>query len=346
VTSGAAHTFPTDFTASGDNSCSSAVSPYISNCSYDGAGAALRWMYGALNARNNGTLGGSVVAFDQSAFVASGQGMDVTGYLYVPAACAPGGATVCKLHVALHGCLQSYSNIQMQFVNNTGYNRWADTNAIVVLYPQARPDNTAHATWASGSLANPNGCWDWIGWYGSNADQHGGVQMAAIVGMVNRITSGYTGGGGATVPAAPTGLAVTGVTSSSVSLSWNASPGASSYSVYRGSTRVGSGVTSTSYTDPGLSPSTTYGYSVTAVNSAGESSHSSTVSATTSGGYVATCYTSSNYAHVTAGRAHDSGGYALANGSNQNLGLDNVFYVNTLEETAPNYYVVNNGVCP
>jgi poly(3-hydroxybutyrate) depolymerase len=348
VTSGAAHTFPTDFTASGDNSCSSAVSPYISNCSYDGAGAALTWMYGALNARNNGTLGGSVVAFDQSAFVASGQGMDVTGYLYVPAACAPGRATVCKLHVALHGCLQSYSNIQMQFVNNTGYNRWADTNAIVVLYPQARPDNTAHATWASGSLANPNGCWDWIGWYGSNADQHGGVQMAAIVGMVNRITSGYTGGGGggATVPAAPTGLAVTGVTSSSVSLSWNASPGASSYSVYRGSTRVGSGVISTSYTDPGLSPSTTYGYSVTAVNSAGESSHSSTVSATTSGGYVATCYTSSNYAHVTAGRAHDSGGYALANGSNQNLGLDNVFYVNTLEETAPNYYVVNNGVCP
>ncbi|HEY6910396.1 MAG TPA: fibronectin type III domain-containing protein, partial [Myxococcales bacterium] len=109
---------------------------------------------------------------------------------------------------------------------------------------------------------------------------------------------------------------------------------------------VGSGVTSTSYTDSGLSPSTTYSYSVTAVNSAGESSHSSTVSATTSGGYVATCYTSSNYAHVTAGRAHDSGGYALANGSNQNMGLDNVFYVNTLEETAPNYYVVNNGVCP
>ncbi|HEY6909567.1 MAG TPA: PHB depolymerase family esterase, partial [Myxococcales bacterium] len=284
TTSGAAHTFPTDFTATGDNSCSSAVSPYISNCGYDGAGAALRWMYGALNARNNGALGGSVVPFDQTAFV-SGNGMDATGYLYVPAACAPGGTTVCKLHVALHGCLQSYSNIQMQFVNNTGYNKWADTNAIVILYPQAKPDNAAHATWASGSLANPNGCWDWIGWYGSNADQHGGVQMAAIVAMVNRITSGFAGGGsgGNTVPAAPTGLAVTGVTSSSASLSWSSSPGATSYSVYRGSTRVGSGVTSTSYTDSGLSPSTTYSYSVTAVNSAGESSHSSTVSATTSG---------------------------------------------------------------
>jgi poly(3-hydroxybutyrate) depolymerase len=49
---------------------------------------------------------------------------------------------------------------------------------------------------------------------------------------------------------------------------------------------------------------------------------------------------------VTAGRAHDSGGYALANGSNQNMGLDNVYYTNTLEETAPNYYIINNGVCP
>ena len=347
ATSGAAHTFPTDFTASGDNSCGTAVSPYISNCGYDGAGAALQWMYGTLNARNNGTLGGTVVAFDQTAWVASGKGMDTVGYLYVPAACAPGGSTVCRLHVALHGCLQSYSNIQMRFVNDTGYNRWADSNGIIVLYPQAKPDNTAHATWASGSLANPNGCWDWIGWYGSNADQHGGVHIAAIVGMVNRITSGYGGGGGgATVPAAPAGLTVTGVTSSSVSLSWTASSGASSYSVYRGATRVGSGVTSTSYTDSGLSPSTSYSYSVTAVNGAGESSHSSTVSATTSGGYVATCYTSSNYAHVTAGRAHDGGGYALANGSNQNMGLDNVFYTNTLEETAPNYYIINNGVCP
>jgi hypothetical protein len=23
-------------------------------------------------------------------------------------------------------------------------------------------------------LPNPNACWDWVGWYGSNADQKGG----------------------------------------------------------------------------------------------------------------------------------------------------------------------------
>ncbi|HEX3549839.1 MAG TPA: hypothetical protein VHT53_05655 [Candidatus Elarobacter sp.] len=56
------------------------------------------------------------------------------------------------------------------------------------------------------------------------------------------------------------------------------------------------------------------------------------------------CYTASNYAQVQAGRAHDSIGYALANGSNQNMGLDNVFYQTTLKQTGPNYYVI--GTCP
>lgn len=122
-TSGAVHTFPTDFSGSGDNSCSSSGSPYISNCNYDGAGAALNWLYGSLNAKNTGTLSGSVVSFDQTGnYVASG--MDSTGYLYVPASCQ-GGSTVCKLHVALHGCLQGYSEIGSDFIDNTGYNMWA-----------------------------------------------------------------------------------------------------------------------------------------------------------------------------------------------------------------------------
>lgn len=54
--------------------------------------------------------------------------------------------------------------------------------------------------------------------------------------------------------------------------------------------------------------------------------------------------TASNYAHVQAGRAHDSGGYALANGSNQNMGLDNLFVSKTLAQTAQGYYVIGN--CP
>jgi chitinase len=77
-------------------------------------------------------------------------------------------------------------------------------------------------------------------------------------------------------------LTVTGTTSSSVSLSWSASSGATGYNVYRGGTKVAS-VTGTSYTDTGLTASSTYSYAVTATNSAGESAKSGAVSATTSG---------------------------------------------------------------
>jgi poly(3-hydroxybutyrate) depolymerase len=57
-----------------------------------------------------------------------------------------------------------------------------------------------------------------------------------------------------------------------------------------------------------------------------------------------TATTSSNYAHVQAGRAHNSSGYALANGSNQNMGLNNTFYTTTLAQTAAGYFVI--GACP
>ncbi|KAJ5215482.1 uncharacterized protein N7498_001889 [Penicillium cinerascens] len=216
TTSGAVHTFPTDFDGSGDNSCSMSTSPYISNCDYDGAGAVLQWMYGSLNARNTGTLTGSVVSFAQTGEYGAA-GMDTTGYLYVPANCQS-GSTVCKLHVALHGCLQSYSNIQMDFIQNTGYNMWADTNNIIILYPQAIPDNTMHSIWGGSELSNPNGCWDWVGWYGANADQIGGVQMVAIVNQMAQIMSGNTGGtspsGGSTTTLKTTAKPTTTTTSS------------------------------------------------------------------------------------------------------------------------------------
>jgi hypothetical protein len=88
-----------------------------------------------------------------------------------------------------------------------------------------------------------------------------------------------SGGGGGTVPPAPTGLTGT-ATSSSVSLSWSAASGAASYSVYRNGTKVGT-PTGTSYTDSGLASSTTYSYQVSASNSAGEGPKSGTLSVTT-----------------------------------------------------------------
>jgi chitodextrinase len=136
---------------------------------------------------------------------------------------------------------------------------------------------------------------------------------------------------------------VTGTTSSSVSLAWSASTGATSYNVYRGGVKVNpSAVTSVSYTDSGLAASTSYTYTVKAVNSAGESGASTQVAATT--GAAAVCFTATNFNHVQAGRAHDSIGHALANGSNQDMGLDNVAITTTLKQTGTNFYVI--GTCP
>ncbi len=52
------------------------------------------------------------------------------------------------------------------------------------------------------------------------------------------------------------------------------------------------------------------------------------------------CVTASNYAHVTAGRAYQSGGYAYALGSNQRMGLYNTFYTSILKQTGPSYWVI------
>jgi hypothetical protein len=153
--------------------------------------------------------------------------MAATGWVSVPASCAAGAQ--CKVHVALHGCQQGYATIGDKFVRNTGYTRWADTNGIIVLFPQAKVDNTSRQTAASGSLANPNGCWDWVGWYGGNFARKAGTQMAAIKAMVDQLSSGTGSGGGGGGPgplAAPTGVATSGATASSMVITWNAVTGA------------------------------------------------------------------------------------------------------------------------
>jgi hypothetical protein len=89
-------------------------------------------------------------------------------------------------------------------------------------------------------------------------------------------------GSGTQVPGAPTGLTVTGTSTSSASLSWSAPSGSTvtGYDVYRGGTQVGT-TSSTSFTDTGLAASTSYTYTVAAYNSVGVGSTSSSVTATT-----------------------------------------------------------------
>jgi chitodextrinase len=87
-----------------------------------------------------------------------------------------------------------------------------------------------------------------------------------------------------TLPTVPTNLIATSV-STQVTLSWTASTdnvGVAGYSIYRNSAKIAAITSGTSYTDAGLAPNTTYSYTVSAYDAAGNNSaQTSPVNATT-----------------------------------------------------------------
>jgi glucan endo-1,3-alpha-glucosidase len=116
------------------------------------------------------------------------------------------------------------------------------------------------------------------------AFSQGGVDNPEIAGI--EIYSATGSSSAAPVPGVPTGLAAT-AGNGQVSLTWSASSGATSYSVYRSTTSNGegmaaldAGLTTTSFTDTGLANGTTYFYKVAAVNGSGVSAQSAETSAT------------------------------------------------------------------
>ncbi|TQK50948.1 poly(hydroxyalkanoate) depolymerase family esterase [Streptomyces sp. SLBN-118] len=194
--------------------------------------------------------------------------------------------------------------------------------------------------------------------HGTPVDPGSGPQQCGQTGTANfidSICSGYwiteffglstTSPGPGSLPA-PSGLAATGVTDTSISLTWTAVEGAAGYAVYRDGTRVAT-PPAAALTDTGLAPGTAHGYSVAARDAAGiEGARSGTVTATTAGGAKATCWTTDNYRQVQAGRATTDGSQAYAKGSQQNMGLYNTFVTHTLKESPVGHYVVADGNCP
>ncbi len=163
--------------------CGETGSPFINDCDYDQAGEILKHIYGALDAPDPDDPG-RLIAFDQSEFLGDPKrhGMNEIGYVFVPGDCE--GDADCRLHVAFHGCKQTTDHIGEQFPTHAGYNAWAASNGIVVLYPQA---------WATST--NPNGCWDWWGYDDADYATKTGRQMAAVKAMIDRLAGATNGGG-------------------------------------------------------------------------------------------------------------------------------------------------------
>jgi Esterase PHB depolymerase len=183
-------------TPSDGNDCSANKAPYISHCTvgnsgYDQAQAILSHIYGPLKPMAPSS-NGQLLPFNQRRYAPASTAMADTAYVYVPAACTSAG-THCKVHVALHGCAQSVDtpDVGLQFVKEVGYNAWADTNELIVLYPQVNK---------SRKPSNPAGCWDWWGYTGSKYAQRAAPQQKAIMAMVQRL------GNRPVVPLAPASM--------------------------------------------------------------------------------------------------------------------------------------------
>lgn len=166
-------------TADAGNACGASEPPFINDCDYDAAGELLRHLLGSLTPPSPASAG-RLLAFDQREFGGTRAiSMAAEGFAYVPDACA--GAR-CRVHVAFHGCRQGIDAVDERFARDAGYNRWADTNRLIVLYPQAV---ARYAWWTF----NPRGCWDWWGYTGSEYATQEASQIRAVMGMVERLAT-------------------------------------------------------------------------------------------------------------------------------------------------------------
>lgn len=149
--------------------CDVTQQPYLNGCEFDGAGELLKWVYDAPQLQPVAARPGALKSFSQKPYRDARRfdGLDDTGWVYVPAACEQKGAN-CKLHVAFHGCSQGQSYpvdgkpYGRAFVEGAGYNDWAEAGNIVVLYPQVRPSSQGNLL--SPYRFNPKGCWDFWGY--------------------------------------------------------------------------------------------------------------------------------------------------------------------------------------
>ena len=122
-------------------------------------------------------------------------------------------------------------------------------------------------------------------------------------------------------PSVPTGVVKSATTDTATTISWNASTdnvGVAAYLVLRNNVQIAS-TAATSFNDSGLSPSTTYSYTVRARDASGNTSAASapvSVVTTTAGGNTATVYyrSSANWATVNLHYAPTGGNWTTVPG--------------------------------
>jgi hypothetical protein len=171
----AGHAFVTDDEGL---ACDRSEKPYVVDCDYDQAGELLSHIYGPLQARSSAPAGRYIV-FDQRPFTheLADHSLSDLGVVYVPQACVAAGG--CRIHIAFHGCAQNRDTVDDSFIMESGFARWADTNRLIVLFPQT----------ATTLAVNPQGCWDWWGYTGHDYLTRDASQIVAVYRMLERLAA-------------------------------------------------------------------------------------------------------------------------------------------------------------
>lgn len=174
------HAFPTE--SFGNNCSVASQTPFLSKCGRDIAGEILQHLVGNLRPKK-AEVAGSFKKYEQLSDIALDEdkaniSMGKFGHAYVPRGCE---SVNCNIHVAFHGCKQTLDDVQDAFIKNAGFNAWAESNQIIILYPQAVKSFMPN---------NPNGCWDWWGYTGAKYHTKGGVQMKTVMKNLEDLKSG------------------------------------------------------------------------------------------------------------------------------------------------------------
>jgi poly(3-hydroxybutyrate) depolymerase len=180
--------------------------PYIN---YGGAMQShdlLKQIYGTLNDPAPWPIG-KLLCFDQRPFIRkfARTSMNPYGYVYIPSA-VQAGAPARGVHIVLHGCKQGCAYVTStyglsdalaqppygtRYITDTGYNTMAESNDIIMLYPQA--------VGTDGAIQNPEGCWDWWGYTDAGSPQpdyytRDALQVDAIYQMLAHLTNEHPTG--------------------------------------------------------------------------------------------------------------------------------------------------------
>ena len=171
----AEHSLPTN---NYGNPCTYLGEPYVNDCDYDAAYKILKHLiFHNMSMKPRAHFNESnLIEFDQSKYVPIGTvpreiSLDKIGYAYVPTRCrrTHNNSECLNLHIVFHGCLQGRERIDAEFVRHSGYNEYAESNSIIIVYPQV-----------ISTALNPKGCFDWWGYTGPAYASKLGPQMEFV----------------------------------------------------------------------------------------------------------------------------------------------------------------------